>query len=224
MMVNLNRLAILEGVSLNKVFSVLADRQYLLSEVEFDGFDFANPMIEERFVDEIIFVCETIPKEEKLKNKVIVDLFKEKVALLREKAKIEKEVYKAMAFVYKKFEAYCGIDRKEVIEICEELHEEQPEDLKVAIYRELAERSGAIEVNEYYQKLFFEKVEKEKIKAELMASLEAPKTTPETPEATMEIDGQLVDMETGEVIADAPEEEMIEYRVMEKRNYEVIEE
>lgn len=221
MVVSLSRLAILEGVSLNKVLSVLADRGYLLDNVEFDGYDFNNPMIEERFIENITFVCETIPKEDKLKNKVIVDLFKEKIDMLKKKAKIEKEVYKAIAFVYKKFDVYIRVNRKEIFEMCEELYEEYPEDLKVAIYRELSKRTGAQEIIGYYQELFFENEEKKRIKKEIMDSvLKVEKEQPEV----MEIDGMLVDIETGEVIGGKQEEEIIEYRTMEKRRYEILEE
>lgn len=215
MVVNLNRLAILEGVSLNKVLSVLADRGYLLENVEFDGYDFNNPMIEERFVENIVFACETIPKEDKLKNKVIVDLFKERIEILKKKAKIEKEVYKAIAFVYKKFDVYIRVNRKEIFEMCEELYEECPEDLKVAIYRELSKSTGAPEIVDYYQSLFFENEEKKKIKAEIMLSFLEVK---EEKSEVMEIDGVLVDIETGEVVGDGKEEDIIEYREMKKED------
>lgn len=185
MLINLNDVALKNGVTLNKVFQVLAMNNLLLDNVKFINFDSKNPMIDSSSVWNIDFYCEVVPKEEKLRVKVMVGMMKEIMEVNKAKAKILKEVYKALGFIRKKFDVNPSLSEEEIINMVNELYDDgiEGEDIKLAIFNQLCILTADEDVYTYYNMLLEEHQEARRIKEEIIKSLtNSPKIDEETGE------------------------------------------
>ena len=77
MMVNLSELAVLKGITINRVLRILAFIG-VVADVEFKLFNTKTPLIEESKIEGVDFINTVILKSEKVRLDVLMDIYKVK--------------------------------------------------------------------------------------------------------------------------------------------------
>ncbi|MFQ9726878.1 MAG: hypothetical protein ACLRYN_04645 [Clostridium perfringens] len=202
MMVNLSELAVLKGITINRVLRILAFIG-VMADVEFKLFNTKTPLIEESKIQDVDFVNTVIPKSEKVRLDVLMDIYKERVEVEKKKEKILKEIFKSLNVCEKKFDEIDIFTVEEVVELSEKLFKENLDKygLKCRIFEEILLVRDNEKISEYLDKLTNEKnkakEERQAIKEEM--GIEEVET----------IQNEIkVDIETGEIIEEQQDSDL----------------
>ncbi|HFC9286540.1 hypothetical protein Q4457_05170 [Clostridium perfringens] len=202
MMVNLSELAVLKGITINRVLRILAFIG-VVADVEFKLFNTKTPLIEESKIQDVDFINTVIPKSEKVRLDVLMDIYKERVEVEKKKEKILKEIFKSLNVCEKKFDEIDIFTVEEVVELSEKLFKENLDKygLKCRIFEEILLVRDNEKISEYLDKLTNEKnrakEERQAIKEEM--GIEEVET----------IQNEIkVDRETGEIIEEQQDSDL----------------
>lgn len=202
MMVNLSELAVLKGITINRVLRILAFIG-VVADVEFKLFNTKTPLIEESKIEGVDFINTVIPKSEKVRLDVLMDIYKERVEVEKKKEKILKEIFKSLNVCEKKFDEIDIFTVEEVVELSEKIFKENLDKygLKCRIFEEILLVRDNEKISEYLDKLTNEKnkakEERQAIKEEM--GIEEVET----------IQNEIkVDIETGEIIEEQQDSDL----------------
>lgn len=202
MMVNLSELAVLKGITINRVLRILAIVG-VLADVEFKLFNTKTPLIEESKIQDVDFINTVIPKSEKVRLDVLMDIYKERVEVEKKKEKILKEIFKSLNVCEKKFDEIDIFTVEEVVELSEKLFKENLDKygLKCRIFEEILLVRDNENISGYLDKLI---TEKNKAKEERKAIKEEMGI-----EEVETIQNEIkVDRETGEIIEEQQDSDL----------------